>query len=144
MLVFPTEKEIRKRTLKRNSVVAWDALNDAEEKGYVVKTTHKRIVHQGTKTISDGIDNESACWALDESLCLTLRSRGYKHIAFRETDTGDLYITPLSNFYDRKKYKTIRSNSEFVDANKAKRGLPIQFFEYHRSLVKLKVKGVAS
>ena len=105
-------------------------------KVYLARRKHGQIFRSGYSSISEAMSEEEAAWMIDETHLFNARARGCKLIGVRVIDTGDLYVTELSNYFDLRKAK-IRSYSEAGRGGSRQRYLPLIHFHLTKARVDL-------
>jgi hypothetical protein len=102
---------------------------------YIAYRKLDEIFRHGEKNISDAIRLKKAAWAIDEETLLEMRAKGIDKIGVLVRETGDLYLTHLSYFFDRSKARILNYESR---GGALQRYLPFEFFSVRRSVTKIK------
>jgi hypothetical protein len=103
---------------------------------YLARRQHRHIFRSGKASISGAMSEGEAAWAMDESTLYSLRARGIEVIGVRVTDTGDLYLTRLKDFFDHKKAH-LRDYTGIGRGGSRQRYLGLQHFALKRGRVEL-------
>lgn len=74
---------------------------------YLAWRKQNEVFRGGEKTASDAFANGKAAWALDDETLLNLRLEGVELVGVLVRETLDIYITHISNFYDRTRAKVM-------------------------------------
>lgn len=101
---------------------------------YVAYRKHDDIYRGRKRSISDAISDGTAAWAIDVDTLAEVRARGIQAVAVRVKETGDLYITALSNFYDADKVLVLNYSSR---GGALQRFLPLQHWRKQLGRVRL-------
>ncbi|MGI4851995.1 MAG: hypothetical protein ACRYGR_08650, partial [Janthinobacterium lividum] len=109
---------------------------DNGDKLYMARRRNREIFRGGQPTISDAMREGIAAWAIDEVHLISIRARGFKLIGVRVIDIGDLYLAPLSRYFDRKLYK-IHDYTGIGRGGSRQRLLGIQHFTCRKGIVSL-------
>ena len=80
---------------------------DTGWKVYLAYRKHADIYRGGKKTISEALRDDAAAWAIDVETIMEARARGVKVIGVLVRDTGDIYITRLSDILDPAKTRVL-------------------------------------
>lgn len=112
---------------------------DDGQKLYLARRSHAQIFRAGKASISEAMSVEEASWAIDEITLYNMRAKGIKVIGVRVHDTGDLYLTHISNFFDLKRAKVKDYEAR---GGARQRYLPLQYFAFKRGATVL--AGVSS
>lgn len=107
---------------------------DDGRKVYIAYRRNKEIFRGGRKSISDALRDGVAAWAIDDDTIREARARGCKAIGVRVRDTGDIYITNLSNFMDKDKIKVLNYSRR---GGSLQRYLPMEHWRMKAGRVKL-------
>ena len=128
-----TEKEIRGVGARR--ILYGHVLTlDTGVKIYIARRKRREIFRNGKSSISAAMSEEIAAWAIDESMLMNLRAKGIGFIGIRELDTGDLYLTRIITFFDRKKFKTKDFSTR---GGSRQRYVPLQYFTKRTGIAQL-------
>jgi len=103
---------------------------------YLARRRHREIFRGGFASISGGMTEGVAAWALDEITLYGLKAKGVQIVGVRVVDTGCLYVTRLANYFDLKKAK-IRDYTGIGRGGARQRYLPLQHFAHRRGEVAL-------
>jgi hypothetical protein len=98
---------------------------------YFAKRTHAQIFRSGRASISGAMTEGEAAWAIDETTLYSLRARGITIVGVRVTDTGDLYLANLKDFFDFKKAQ-VRDYTGIGRGGSRQRYLKLQHFAFKR------------
>ncbi len=99
---------------------------------------HRRlaeIFRGGEKNISDAIRLGKASWALDHETLLEMRAKGIGIVGVFVRDNGDIYLTHISNYFDRTKASILNCESR---GGAVQSYLPLQYFKHQ--VVPMKIK----
>lgn len=92
------------------------------------------MIKSGEKTNSDALTKNVAGWAIEYDILLNLRRQGIETVGVYVKDTGDKYITDITNFLEQ--------NSKLIQPKNKNSGLrrflPISFFSIQLGATKLK------
>lgn len=136
MLIILSEEEI-KGVGKRPRLYGHICRFSSGAVVYAARRWHREIFRSGRFTISDAMGEEVASWAIDDALLYKLRAKNVSFIGVRVIDTGDVYLTRIASFFDRRRFKSI--NYEGVGrGGSQQRCVPIQFFIKKRGVVDLR------
>jgi hypothetical protein len=105
---------------------------------YLAKRKHAQIFRSGHMSISSAMTEGEASWALDERTLYALRARGIKVVGVRVTDTKDLYLAELKDFFDHTK-AVARDYTGFGKGGARQRYLKLQHFTFTRGSVTMAV-----
>ena len=122
---------------KKKTLRGWLCERDDGEKVYYAKKKFDDIFRMSYYSISGALTAGEACWGIAESLLINMRSKKVKYVGVRVTDTGAEYITELSNYFDRTKFKIRDYTGHFGGIRQ--RYLPNQFFILKKGIVKFDV-----
>ena len=103
---------------------------------YLARRQHRHIFRSGRQTISGAMTEGEAAWGMDERTLFSLRARGIEVVGVRVTDTGDLYLARLKDFFDTAKARLHDSTST---GGQRQRHLGLQHFVFKRGRVELDV-----
>lgn len=98
---------------------------------YLARREHKQIFRSGRASISGAMTDGEAAWAIDEKTLYSLRARGITLVGVRVTDTGDLYLAHLKDFFDHKKAH-VRDYTGIGRGGSRQRYLALQHFALKR------------
>lgn len=101
---------------------------------YLAYRNQREIYRSGKPTISEAVRDGTACWAIDEEHIQQMRLQGVPYIGVLVRDTKDIYLTKLTNFYDRAK---IRFHDYESRGGSHQRLLPLKHFQVRRGKSKL-------
>lgn len=96
--------------------------------GVKVYLAHRRIreiYRSGEKTIVAAIKKDVAAWALDEETLIQMRAQGVRFVGVLVRETGDRFITPIANFFDKTKARILNFESR---GGALQRYLPLSLF----------------
>ena len=74
---------------------------------YMARRKNNAEIFRGAKSVSEAIDEGTACWALDDDTIRTLRLEGVTLVGVFVQENGDTYITTLANYLDRSRAKAL-------------------------------------
>ena len=106
--------------------------------GGSVYLAYRRIAdiwHGSEKCISDAIRKGTACWTIEDSVCLDMRVRGVNYIGVYVKDTGERYVAPASAFFEYGKVRTMTVRGK----SGTQRALPFQSFAHKQGKI-LRIK----
>lgn len=129
------EEEVRGAG-KRRILYGWICTLDTGEKIYLAKRKHAEIFRSGRTSISEAMAEHAASWAIDEIMLFNLRAKGVTKIGVRVIDTGDLYLTDLATYFDRKKFK-LRDYTGVGRGGSRQRYVPLEHFDLTKGVVDL-------
>jgi len=104
---------------------------------YLARRKHAQIFRGGRSSISEGMTDGEAAWALDEITLYGLRAKGIQIVGVRVIDTGDVYLTRLAFFFDLKKANIKDYTGIGAKGGTRQRYLPLQHFVFRRGEVAL-------
>jgi hypothetical protein len=102
---------------------------------YLAYRRLSEIFRSGEKCISDAVRAGKACWAIDQETLLEMRTKGIEFVGVYVRDNGDIYITHISNFFDRTKSKILNYESR---GGALQSYLPLEFFKHRLGSIKIK------
>jgi hypothetical protein len=139
-LEIAAEEEVRKGRRLYGHIVT---LSDGQ-RIYLARRKHAQIFRGGLASISAGMTEGVAAWALDEVTLYGLRAKGIQIVGVRVVDTGDLYLTRLVHYFDLTKAKVRDYTGIGAKGGARQRYLPLQFFQFQRGEVTLDDRKIAS
>ena len=69
---------------------------------YIAYRKQAEMFRSGEKTLSEAIQKDTACWAVDNDTLITLRMRGVYLVGIQVKETDDLYVATLADFNNAK------------------------------------------
>ena len=101
---------------------------------YLAYRNLREIFRSGKATISEAVRDGSACWAIDEEHIQQMRLAGVPFVGVLVRDTKDIYVTRLTNFFDRDK---IKFHNYAGRGGSHQRLLPLEHFQVRRGRAKI-------
>lgn len=92
---------------------------------YLAWRKQKEIFRSGEKNMSDAFALGKASWALDDETLLELRLAGVELVGVLVKETGDIYVTHISHFFDTTKSKVMNYEAR---GGALQRYLPVNYF----------------
>lgn len=80
----------------------WGAIyaSSKGEQFYLSWRKSPALFRGGEKSLSAAVRNDKAAWAFDYDLLLRLKTRGVRLVGVICQDTGDKFLTELSNYFE--------------------------------------------
>lgn len=106
--------------------------------GRMIYLAHRRIreiYRSGEKSIAAALDKGEAAWAIDHETLTKLRLRGVNFVGVEVKETGERFVTLLSNFLDKTKARTLNYEGR---GGAVQAYLPIQYFVRKPGAVRVK------
>ena len=89
-------------------------------------------IWRGTeKCISDAVRKSTACWAIEDSICLDMRAKGIAYIGVLVKDTGERYVAPTPAFFEYGAFRSVTVRGK----GGSQRALPLQSFAYKQGKI---------
>lgn len=128
--------EIRGKGAKRPRLYGHLIETDAGTKLYIARRKLREVYRDGHMSISGAMQKNVASWAIDEELLIGLRAKSVLYVGVNVHDTGDLYMTKLSVFFDRATSK-LRDYTGVGRGGSRQRYVPLQFFTVRKGIASL-------
>jgi len=107
-------------------------------KVYLARRRHAEIFRSGRSSISGAMSENAAAWAIDQVMLFNLRAKGVSQIGVRVIDTGDVWLTDISSYFDRKKYKE-HNYTGVGRGGSLQRYVPLQHFKLEAAPINLEL-----
>ena len=93
---------------------------------YLAYRKHSEYFRSGKKTLSEAVNDNVAAWALDDETLIRLRIEGVRYAGVLVREDDDVYIAPISSFFDKTQAKVMNYESR---GGALQRYLPLDRFK---------------